>query len=199
MVNAATGLGTTADPWTVIGVFEGADSATSALNELREANFAPEQVSVLSRDTATAAQLTTQADMVADEAGRGAVVGTLLGGIAGWLIGLSAFAIPGVGPIIGAGIIGTTLAGAGVGAAAGGLVGALGSYGIPDVEARGYEKSLRQGHILLAVHAPDEAAVARARAIFMAHDGYSVHAYAVGQEGTRGDDPRGPTGIGYVS
>lgn len=110
---------TNAERWTVLGTFAEGSAAMGALNALREAGFRPEQVSVISRNSATAAQLAADTDMVADEAGRGAMAGTLLGGLAGWLIGLSAFAIPGVGPIVGAGIIGTTLAGGGLGAAAG--------------------------------------------------------------------------------
>lgn len=198
-MNRATEMAMTADRWTVVGIFERADSAIDALNGLREANFTPEQVSVVSRDTAAQAQLTTTSDLVADEERRGAVAGTFLGGLAGWLIGLSAFALPGVGPIVGAGIIGAALTGAGIGAAAGGLIGALGSQGIPDIEARNYEESLRQGHILLTVHTTDSAAVERARAIFTAHGSSNVHAHMVEQERARNDDPPEPGGTAYVS
>jgi len=169
--------GTGANQWTVLGTFAQEIEATGALNALREAGFRPEQVSVISRYTATAEQLAADTDMVADEAGRGAMTGTLLGGLAGWLIGLSAFAIPGVGPIVGAGIIGTTLAGTGLGAAAGSFIGALGTYGIPDVEARGYEEALKQGHVLLSVHATGSAEVARASAIFEANGSQSVRSF----------------------
>lgn len=190
--------GANTERWTVLGTFEREAQATGALNALREAGFPPEQVSVLSRDTATAAQLAADTDMVADEAGRGAMTGTLLGGLAGWLIGLSAFAIPGVGPIVGAGIIGTTLAGAGLGAAAGGFVGALGAHGIPDVEARDYEEALRQGHILLSFHANGTTEASRARAIFQANGSQGVRSFPQDDDG---DDDSTP-GLGstaYVS
>jgi hypothetical protein len=48
---------------------------------------------------------------------RGAVVGGVLGGGAGLLAGIGALAIPGVGPVVAAGWLIATLAGAGVGAA----------------------------------------------------------------------------------
>ncbi len=190
--------GKKAEQWTVLGTFAQETGATGALNALREAGFRPEQVSVISRDTATAAQLAADADMVADEAGRGAMAGTLLGGLAGWLIGLSAFAIPGVGPIVGAGIIGATLAGAGLGAAAGGFVGALGTYGIPDVEARGYEEALKQGHVLLSVHANGNSEAARARAIFTTNGSQSVRSFSQDDDSDDGDTP-GLGSAAYVS
>ena len=189
---------TNTEQWTVLGTFEEETQATGALNALREASFRPEQVSVISRDTAAAKQLAADSDMVADEAGRGAMAGTLLGGLAGWLIGLSAFAIPGVGPIVGAGIIGTTLAGAGLGAAAGGFVGALGTYGIPDTEARDYEEALKEGHVLISVHANGNTEAARARAIFQTNGSQRVRSFP---QDDKGDD-EGTPGLGsmaYVS
>jgi len=190
--------GKNTEQWTVLGTFAQEDQATGALNALREADFHPEQVSVLSRDTATAEQLAVDTDMVADEAGRGAMTGTLLGGLAGWLIGLSAFAIPGVGPIVGAGIIGTTLAGAGLGAAAGGFVSALGTYGIPDVEARGYEEALKQGQVLLSVHANGTTEAARARAILQTNGSQSVRSFPYDEAGDDDDTP-GLGSAAYVS
>jgi hypothetical protein len=47
------------------------------------------------------------------------------------------------------------LAGAGAGAAAGGLVGALIGMGMPELEAQRYEGKIRNGNILLSVHAED--------------------------------------------
>ena len=45
--------------------------------------------------------------------------------------GISALVIPGIGPIVGSGILLSTLAGAGIGAATGGLIGALAEHGVP--------------------------------------------------------------------
>jgi hypothetical protein len=179
MVTTGTGHAATTDQQTVIGIFESTDRATGALNALRDAGFVPDQVSVLARDVQATREIAENTDMVAEDAGKGAITGTLLGGLAGWLVGISALAIPGIGPIVGAGIIGTTLAGAGIGAAAGGLIGALGAHGVPEEDARGYEEEVRQGSVLLTVHARSEAQVEEASAIFGSHGGRSVRSYAV--------------------
>jgi hypothetical protein len=46
----------------------------------------------------------------------------------------------------------SALAGLGVGAAAGGLIGALVGMGIPEYEARRYEGRVKDGGILVSVH-----------------------------------------------
>ena len=93
----------------------------------------------------------------------GVATGGALGGLAGWLIGIGALAIPGIGPFVAAGPIMTALSGAAIGATAGGVTGALIGYGIPEYEARLYAGKLETGHILIGVHAIDanEAAAAR--------------------------------------
>lgn len=169
---------------TVAGIFESTDKAIEALHALREADFNAEQISVVARDTEATTEITEQTDLVAEEAGKGALVGTFLGGVAGWLLGISALAIPGIGPVLGAGIIGTALAGAGIGAAAGGLIGALGVYGIPEEDARGYQEKVRQGAVLLTVHASSVEQVTQAQAIFEQVGGNRAQAYRGTATGT---------------
>jgi len=193
------GVATTTDHRTVIGVFADADSATQALNALRDAGLTPEQVSVIARDTRTTQEMAENTDMVAEDAGKGAVVGTVLGGLAGWLVGISALAIPGIGPIVGAGIVGSTLAGASIGAAAGGLIGALGSYGVPEEDARQYEESVRQGSVLLTVHANDDMQAQQANAIFGDQGGRSVRSYGVGPDAAYTDTLRGTGDVVHLS
>jgi uncharacterized membrane protein len=161
----------------VLAVFEETDEAIAALNGLRDDGFTADQVSVVARDEVTTREMADNSELISEEAGKGAIVGTLLGGLAGWLIGLSSLAIPGIGPVIGAGIIGTALAGAGIGAAAGGLIGALGAYGIPEEDARGYEEDVRQGRVLLTVHAADDAQTQRANTILAETGGQRVRSY----------------------
>jgi hypothetical protein len=65
------------------------------------------------------------------------------------------------------------LAGAGVGAAAGGLTGALIGMGIPEYEAKLYEGKIKEGNILIAVHSENSDQTKRAKEIFEragAHD-----------------------------
>jgi uncharacterized membrane protein len=73
----------------------------------------------------------------------------------GWLAGVGALAIPGLGPLIAAGPILAALSGAAVGGSLGGLAGALVGLGIPEFEAKQYESRLRTGNILMCVHVDD--------------------------------------------
>jgi hypothetical protein len=88
---------------------------------------------------------------VAGGAATGAVFGGLLGAVAGWMVSAGALAIPGVGIVVGASVLTTTVAGAALGTAIGGLIGALISVGLPQRDADKYEEHLREGRILLTV------------------------------------------------
>jgi hypothetical protein len=81
-------------------------------------------------------------------AAAGAGSGVVIGEALGWLVGMGALVIPGVGPFIAAGPIMAALAGAGAGAAAGGLTGALIGMGMPEFEAKQYEERMKGGNIL---------------------------------------------------
>ena len=67
----------------------------------------------------------------------------------------SAFAIPGVGPIVALGPMLTVLGAMGVGAAAGGLIGALHNMGISHEEAPLYEEAVRRGAVMVAALVDD--------------------------------------------
>jgi uncharacterized membrane protein len=56
-----------------------------------------------------------------------------------------------------------TLAGVGVGAAVGGVAGALIGLGIPEYEAKRYEARLNKGGVLLSVHCNTAGEVKRAK------------------------------------
>lgn len=70
----------------------------------------------------------------------------------GWLLGIGALAIPGVGPFIAAGPIMAALAGTAIGGAAGGISGALIGLGIPEYEAKKFEGKLKGERCLVSVH-----------------------------------------------
>jgi hypothetical protein len=83
----------------------------------------------------------------------------------GWLLGIGAIAIPGLGPFIAAGPIMAALAGAGVGGAVGGIAGALIGMGIPEYEAKRFEGRVKDGGILLSVHSENSDWTKRAKEI----------------------------------
>ena len=95
----------------------------------------------------------------------GAGSGAVVGGALGWLAGVGAIAIPGVGPFLAAGPIMAALAGAGAGGVAGGLVGAIAGARIPEYEAKRYEGRIRNGGILLSVHCDNSEWTSKAKAI----------------------------------
>jgi len=165
---------------TVVGVFDGPDHAERALNGLKDRGFTPEQVSVVAQNKSDVTQMAEHTDMAGggEGAAAGAVTGGVLGGLAGFLIGISALVIPGIGPIVGSGIIVSTLAGAGIGAVAGGLVGALTEQGVDENDAREYEEHVKQGRILLTAHAASTQQEQQAREVFNSVEGGSVRSYA---------------------
>jgi len=136
-------------------------------NELKTAGFSGDDISVLFPDKSGTRDFAHEQHTKAPEgAAAGAGTGGVVGGGLGWLVGIGALAIPGVGPFIAAGPIMAALAGAAVGAAAGGIAGALVGMGIPEYEAKRYEGKVREGSILVSVHAEDGKAITRAKEIF---------------------------------
>ena len=89
----------------------------------------------------------------------------MLGGALGWLVGIGALAIPGLGPFLAAGPIVGALAGVGAGGVVGGFVGALIGLGMPEYEAKRYEGQIRRGGILMSVHCDNPDWVKRAKEI----------------------------------
>ncbi len=85
-----------------------------------------------------------------------AVAGASIGGLAGLLVGAAALAIPGVGPFIAAGPIAAALGGMVAGSAAGGVIGALSSVGVPEEYARDYVARIDEGQCLVSVRTTPE-------------------------------------------
>lgn len=143
------------------------DHAIRIANRLQAAGFTSSDISLLTPDRGGLRDLGHENSTKAPEgAATGAGTGALLGGALGWMAGIGALAIPGVGPLIAAGPILATLSGLAVGGAVGGVSGALVGMGIPEYEAKQYEGKLREGNVLMCVHAKDSDEAARARQIF---------------------------------
>jgi hypothetical protein len=140
---------------------------TNIISRLRAAGFNGNDISVLFPDRSGTRDFAHEQNTKAPEgATTGAASGGVLGGVAGWLVGIGALAIPGLGPFIAAGPIIAALSGAAVGAAVGGLTGALIGMGIPEFEAKRYEGKVKDGNILISVHAIDGDWAKKAREIF---------------------------------
>ena len=158
------------------GIYPDRASFESALEALRAAEFRNSDISAIlpERDRTTkdlAHEINTKApEGIAAGAGTGAAVG----GVLGWLVGIGALAIPGIGPLVAAGPVVAALAGAAAAGATGGLVGGLVGAGIPEVEAKRYAGRIREGGYLISVHCDDRNWAKRAEEILEATGGKDV-------------------------
>lgn len=138
----------------VYGIYPSRMAAEKGVSELKAAGFGSSDVSVLFAAPTTSAEFAHENSTKAPEgATAGVISGATVGGIMGWLVGLGSLAIPGVGPLIAAGPIMASLAGASVGGAIGGLAGGLIGLGIPEYEAKRYEDQINRGGVLVSVKA----------------------------------------------
>lgn len=141
--------------------------ADQIVDQLKAARFSNNDISVLFPDKGTSRDFAHEKHTKAPEgAVAGAGTGGVLGGALGWIAGIGALAIPGVGPFIAAGPIIAALSGAAVGAAVGGIAGGLIGLGIPEIEAKRYEGKIKAGNLLISVHTESSEEIARAKDIF---------------------------------
>ena len=137
----------------VFGIYPAYASVENGVDALRAAGFRNTDISVLFPENVGSKDFAHEKGTKAPEgATAGAGTGAVVGGALGWLAGIGALAIPGVGPFIAAGPVMAALAGAGVGGAVGGIAGTLIGMGIPEFEAKRYEGRVKGGGILLSVH-----------------------------------------------
>jgi hypothetical protein len=150
----------------VFGIYPSYEAVERAVDALRSAGFRNTDISVLFPENAGTKDFAHAKGTKAPEgATTGAASGAVVGGTLGWLAGIGALAIPGLGPFIAAGPIMAALAGVGVGGAVGGLTGALVGLGIPEYEAKRYEGRIKKGGILLSVHSDNSEWTKRAKDI----------------------------------
>ena len=150
----------------VLGIYTNYSSVENAVDVLKEAGFRNTDISVLFPQKAGSKEFAhDKGTKFPEGAAVGAGTGAVLGGALGWLVGIGALAIPGLGPFIAAGPIMVALAGMGMGGAAGGITGALIGLGISEHEAKRYEIRVKEGGILLSVHSDNADWAKRAKEI----------------------------------
>lgn len=148
----------------VLGIYKTRAEVEQAIEALNSDGFLASDISVLMPENAGTHDFAhTKATKAPEGAAAGAGTGAVVGGTLGLLAGIGALAIPGFGPFIAAGPIMAALAGAGVGGAVGGVSGALVGFGIPEYEAKRYEGFVKNGGILLSVHADSAEQVEKAK------------------------------------
>ena len=151
---------------TISRLYDSYDNARAAVRDLEAAGIAHSDISIIASNAdnwyTDERKATTYPDRDldgkddrAEAAGAGAGLGAAAGGVAGLLAGLGVMAIPGVGPLVAAGWLVSTLAGAGAGALTGGAVGALTQAGVSKEDADVYAEGLRRGGAVVSARVPD--------------------------------------------
>lgn len=136
------------------------------MRHLKDSGFSGNDISVLMADKTGTRDFAHEHNTKAPEGtATGAGTGIVVGGALGWLAGIGALAIPGLGPFIAAGPIMAALSGAAVVGTLGGITGALVGMGIPEFEAKRFEGKVKSGSSLISVHCDDSDEVDRAKEI----------------------------------
>lgn len=150
---------------TISKLYRSYESAQSAVRELETAGVAQSDISIVSNNAdgwfskdGLTKRVDRDGDGVDDRAegaGKGAGIGAGVGGAAGLLAGLGLLAIPGVGPVVAAGWLVATAAGAAAGGLTGEIVGALTQAGVSDDDAQLYAEGVRRGGTLVTARVND--------------------------------------------
>ncbi len=148
---------------TITRLYDSYDTALQATLSLKEAGFGDRDISLVANRSATPYRddrSYPETTAAADDAGTGATFGGAIGAAAGLMAGMGVLAIPGIGPVVAAGWLASTLAvgaaGAVAGGVTGGIVGALTGTGTTEDDAQVYAESLRRGDTLVTVRVPDD-------------------------------------------
>lgn len=119
---------------TIAGQYDTYGDAEVAVRELERAGISPDEISIIAPDGSQRSPAAT-----------GATIGAAVGGIGGFLAGIGAITVPGLGPVVGAGWLVSTLTGAAAGGMAGGVIEALTDAGIDEADAHSYAEHVRGG------------------------------------------------------
>ncbi len=167
----------------VLGLVSNRLQAETIVDKLVKNGFGTNDISALFPDKSGTRDFAHEQNTKAPEGavvGAGAGAGGAVGGTLGLLVGIGALAIPGLGPFIAAGPILAALSGVARGRGRRGIAGALIGLGIPEIEARQYERKIKDGNILISVHVEDGKERARAKEII--EQGGATNVVTVGEE-----------------
>lgn len=142
---------------TITRIYDTNQTANAVISELKAIAIDADDISVVANSEMQGGLNDTDATVDGDGsgAGTGAGIGGAIGGGAGLLAGLGLMAIPGVGPLVAAGWLATTAAGAAAGAATGGLIGALTDTGMDADEANAHAEAVRRGSVMISARVAD--------------------------------------------
>lgn len=176
----------------VLGIAEDDAQASQIVGNMRLEGVPQDQISVLVVNAHEAAnddeQRLADAD---DQTGKGAAVvaktaavGGAVGGTAGVLAGLAAMAIPGIGPVLGSGILLALFGGAGT--FVGALTGAFASEKVSDQVVEQYGMALRAGQSLVCLTAQDRDQARQMEELLAKYGASEINSY-LEEEASPGD------------
>ncbi len=170
---------------TVAGIFGSRSDAEHALRTLQAQGIANDRVAVLTPGTSEEQIESNVTVSDTEQSGMGKAMGGTVGGAFGAAGGatlgaaVASLLVPGVGPVLAAGIVGAALLGAG-GAATGMAAGAAVEHhlakGVPHDELYLYEDALRKGRSVIVVFPEDAASAETVEKVFADSGAESVDA-----------------------
>jgi hypothetical protein len=144
----------------VTGLFQDRASAERAYGTVHDRGYTRDDVNLLMSDSTRTTHFADKDTELGSKAAEGAGIGAGIGGTIGAVLaGIAAvgttLVLPGLGVVV-AGPLAAALAGAGAGGITGGLIGALIGAGIPEERAAHYEEGIKNGGIVMGVHARND-------------------------------------------
>lgn len=156
---------------TVSGLFNNFEAAREAVIALEAAGIPGDDISLLANNVGEGIETAPHGDL--DNTAAGAGMGAAVGGAGGLLAGLGLLAIPGIGPVVGAGWLAATAVGAALGGVTGGMLGALTDAGVSADDAHVYAEGVRRGGAVVSARV-EEARVPVAQAILRGGTGVDI-------------------------
>ncbi|MDP9309953.1 MAG: hypothetical protein M3R24_03480 [Chloroflexota bacterium] len=173
----------------VIGVVPDEAVAGQLVGNLRLAGFEQDSISLImverERENELAQNDEEAGEGVSEVAGN-AAKGAVAGGVLGLLAGVGTLALPGIGPVLGTGVLLAMFGG--MGSAIGGLLGLYASETVSSQVIERYGMALREGQAVISVTVPDQDAAERAQQLFVAAGATNVNSY-MGDAPTLADEP----------
>ena len=170
---------------TVAGIFASRVDAERAVQQLQTTGIANDRIAFLAPDTSNKEIEKDVPVSDTEQSGMGKAMGGAVGGALGTAGGLglgagvASLLVPGVGPVLAAGLVGAAILGIGgtaTGMAAGAALERTLADGVPHDELYLYEDALRNGRSVVIAFAENEEAETQARTVLSAAGAQSIDA-----------------------
>jgi len=160
------------DRTTAIAIFDDRAQAQRAIQQLKQAGFTEKEIGVTARDAGDTDFGVPEGKKT--HAKEGAIAGVAAGAGVGalWGLGILAGVLPGIGTAIAGGTLAAILSSAAAGAATAGLAGTLIGLGIPEEEAKYYDREFQAGRVVVTVNTGRR--LPEAESILVQNSGYDM-------------------------